>query len=102
VLNNESSNSAALFQQCAELTVGVESHVEASLLSIHPNPSEGHVFVEVPGMEPVRVMVFSSTGHLLVEYAVQGRAELDVSALPAGVYLFRMEGSPEASRFVKL
>lgn len=101
VLNNESSNSAALFQQCAELTVGVETQVEASLLSIHPNPTEGQVFVEVAGMEPVRIMVLSSTGQLLLEQLVQGRTPLDVSALPAGVYLIRLEGSAVARRFVK-
>lgn len=102
VLNNESSNSAALFQQCAELTVGVESPEEAYLLSIHPNPAQGQVFVEVPGMEPVRIMVLSSTGYLLHEQVVQGRTPLDVSALPAGVYLIRLEGRHGGSRFVKL
>ena len=101
VLNNESSTSAALFQQCAELTVGVESPIEASLLSVHPNPSEGQIFVEVPGMDPVRIMVLSSTGQLLLEHLVQGPTPLDVSALPAGVYLIRMEGGGEVSRFVK-
>jgi enterochelin esterase-like enzyme len=102
VLNDESANSAALFQQCAELTVGVEPPVEAAHLSIHPNPSADRIFVEVSGMDPVRVMILSSTGQLLLEHMVQGQDQLDVSALPAGVYLMRMEGSTGANRFVKL
>jgi len=101
VLNNESSNSAVLFQQCAELTVGLESPVEAALLSIHPNPSEGQVFVEVPVMDPVRIMILSGTGQVLVEHVVQGRTLLDVSSLPAGLYLISVEGGGVAGRFVK-
>jgi enterochelin esterase-like enzyme len=102
VLNNESSSSAELFRQCAELTVGVGSLVEASHLSIHPNPSADQVFVEIPGMDPVRLMVLSSTGRILLEHIMQGRTSLDVSALPAGVYVIRVEGAGVASRFVKL
>jgi hypothetical protein len=52
-------------------------------------------------MDPVRIMVLSSTGQLLLEQVVQGPTPLDVSALPAGVYLIRMEGGGEVSRFVK-
>ncbi|MEX1132385.1 MAG: alpha/beta hydrolase-fold protein, partial [Flavobacteriales bacterium] len=101
VLNNEAATTATIFQQCAELSVGIASTDLGPALSIHPNPSADRVLVEVPGNHPQRLMLFNSTGRLLGEHTVQHRMDLDVSALPAGVYLFRLEGSALSSRLVK-
>ncbi len=64
-----------------------ESNVAA--VKVYPNPAQGTVIVEA-GM-PFELGCYDAMGRMIIQDAVREvRKVLDVSALPAGIYLFRV------------
>ena len=55
------------------------------LVKIYPNPARDHCIVET--MEPGRIRVINLQGKIVRTRQISGRAEIDLSNLPAGLYL---------------
>lgn len=79
---------------------GKKTPVEAALshLSLFPNPAKSQLSIE--GLEgAAEVQIVNALGRTLFSGIVQPGEPIDVSALPAGVYLLQVEGA--TMRFVK-
>ena len=89
-----------------------------NLLSVHPNPTTGELWLTVPepvegtieGTATAEVLVYNASGQLLLRVPTQGastgpahaagRIGIDLSGLPAGIYIVRMGSS--AAKVVKI
>jgi photosystem II stability/assembly factor-like uncharacterized protein len=72
-------------------------------LSISPNPV--HNFLDIQGLETnMKVSVFNITGQLVAHQPILSNNRLDVSALPEGSYLLKIEDATGSvvRKFVKL
>ena len=76
-------------------------HVEAGLLQLYPNPTTGVVQLRGEVTEPVRV--YSLQGKLMLRSQLNQQQEIDVSALPTGVYMIEVQGQgqPFRARIIK-
>lgn len=76
-------------------------------LSLHPNPTEGELNLDLPPSrqgQGARYRIYKISGALELEGAYRPGELLDVSALPRGTYLLRMQwdnGTVQKGRFVK-
>lgn len=61
-----------------------------TILRIFPNPTSGLVTVEINLTEVMDMEVMHSTGQRLLRQTIQGKANLDLRAFPAGVYYVRV------------
>jgi len=94
-LNNDGSADILLADDLSYMmntrAVGVETADPAPSFELYPNPSDGMVHVSAAG--PVRLSVISSSGRQVHHSILSGDAVSEVTLyLPAGIYLFRMEG----------
>ncbi len=63
-----------------------------SPLLLYPNPAARQLFVRAPSDLPVSLAFFDARGRLLARHRVRGDGvPVDVSALPAGLYLVRVQ-----------
>jgi hypothetical protein len=83
-----------------EITVGVinctlstSSQEYEDSFKIFPNPATDNVTLEIPGeLIGASILVFSSTGRLIDQLnPYSTKIELDVSGLPKGIYLIKIE-----------
>ena len=63
-------------------------------IALHPNPTTGELWVTVPstssGSAPSEVRVYNAGGQLVLRQpTAEGRTRIDLSRLPAGVYIVR-------------
>jgi hypothetical protein len=73
--------------------------------SVYPNPIRGRMQIEGPATQQnVQMTVTDITGRALIreKRAVNGKTELDVSRLPAGAYMLRVETQQQqtTTRFI--
>ena len=74
--------------------------IEARRFSAYPNPAYDQLTVELEGFEDqrLRLQLYSLTGQLMAEEQLPRdganfvQHQLDMSALPAGVYLLKIQG----------
>ncbi len=59
--------------------------------SVHPNPSDGIVFVHGAGISPV-VEVMDAIGRIVLRASVEADGSVDLSAIDPGSYHLRIEG----------
>ncbi len=86
------------------MTTSNEDLTEARRFSAYPNPAHSQLTVELQGFghQELHLQLYSLTGQLMAEERLShdGRTflqhELDISALPAGVYLLRVQGQERA------
>lgn len=87
------------------LLTGLTPAEAPSELRIYPNPMTDMVNVTMPSGSGT-VEVFAQNGARVMEHTATGSARLEVSTLPAGVYLFRIRegrsGQYQYRRVVKL
>ena len=85
--------------------VGVsEAQVQEGALSIYPNPSSDVVTVSAGGTTAFNLQVHNSMGQLLLsKQSQQASLMVDVSQLPAGIYLFSAKSDEglQQGRFIK-
>jgi len=82
--------------------VGLENSLNANGFSIYPNPSKNFVNVHFPGIGG-SVKIFSVNGRQLLEQVSNGtEASVDVSALPAGLYMIECKDQNGARIFRKI
>ncbi len=83
-------NSNTVSASCNLLTA-LENIQERNALQVFPNPCENYLTVSLPG-KTFDVLVYNANGDLLyTKQRMEEKMEMDVSALPAGVYLLRIK-----------
>jgi hypothetical protein len=63
--------------------------------AVYPNPFTNSLFVEIQG--EAQLCITDVNGRLLQEQSVFGKAQLDVAALPVGVYVLRVKQANEVT-----
>ncbi|NUQ22655.1 MAG: T9SS type A sorting domain-containing protein [Saprospiraceae bacterium] len=70
------------------LVVGTDNIQNDNTIKIYPNPATDHIRIEATGFSPVVARLYDARGRLFIEWdAEMIKAPIDVSALPAGVYM---------------
>jgi hypothetical protein len=78
------------WEECGACS-GIGLGENAAALSVMPNPASDVLYFENTTGETARVLVFDITGALVRNINVEGEARLDVSAMPRGMYIVRMQ-----------
>ncbi len=94
-LNNDGSADILLADDLSYMmntrAVGVETGNPAPSFELYPNPSDGIVHVSAAG--PARLSVIGSSGRQVHHSILPAEGVSGITlSLPAGIYLFRMEG----------
>ena len=77
-------------------TVGIEDGLDLANISIHPNPAQDRFVIDLGGFHgsTEAVQLIDAQGRMIMDKAIlQGtgaRAEVDVSAIPVGVYIVHL------------
>jgi hypothetical protein len=78
-------------QRPPEMLRQLQEFLPAPVL-LYPNPAARQLYVRTPEALPVSLAFFNVKGSLVATYQVRGDgAAVDVSALPAGLYLVRVQ-----------
>lgn len=74
-------------------------HPEQSLVNIYPNPSTGIITVEMTGFTESEISVYNMSGLRVIKKTLLGsdKYQLDLSFLPGGVYLIRVQDMQDVS-----
>ncbi len=93
-----------------ELSTGVGTHASENLsLDVFPNPADGHLNIVIPAtlQGAVRIHIADAQGRMVSELRDAplsgGRGQVDISALPAGIYLLSAtdaRGASASQRFI--
>lgn len=77
--------------------------IAAGRLNIYPNPGKGIINIGQADNEDRYISIYNSSGMLIriIELAGSGRQPVDISELPAGIYLLRDQADGKVSRYVK-
>jgi hypothetical protein len=82
----------------------IEDELNNRKIKIYPNPTHGKLRIEIPGSDhnslPVYLHVYSSGGTIIIQRNIKDRINnLDLSNLPAGIYLLRIGIGDEHSEW---
>ena len=84
-------------QTSTQFYLNVEESIHSetnNILKIYPNPTRDKVSVSWEQDEPVTIQVYGISGALLVNQEISGsQTQLDISQLPAGVYVVVVKGA---------
>lgn len=73
--------------------VGIDEHVEVEKLKLYPNPANSQLTVEVHTKGAARLEIRTILGETLMNAtAFDGKNTIDISSLPAGIYLVSVGG----------
>ena len=89
-----------------ELTTGQQEFSQQTSIGLHPNPNIDGAFLSLPNQaKNAAVQLFDGTGRIAYSGELFSGAWLDVSSLPSGMYLVRIDSgdlpSPYFGRWVK-
>ncbi len=78
--------------------------LETSPIKISPNPTRDFLRIELPGGQTARILVSTADGRVVLEKEIQTIEQVDLSNLPAGLYLLVIRGDNDRwiRRVVKL
>jgi hypothetical protein len=89
---------------CSGVISVEEPKINETELAIYPNPAQDFITVEFRGKksEDNQVVVFNSSGQRVLTKNLNNSKKLDVSTLPSGLYMLKVEGIQNpAKRFIK-
>jgi hypothetical protein len=106
-VSNANNCSATAQQQVAVNVCSGISTEEGNGITLYPNPTSGIVYLQVPqGLSLPVVSIFDTSGKLVLELTARagGKIDLDISALPAGIFVLTLNaGATEIRhRLVKM
>jgi hypothetical protein len=87
----------SIMSPCINITISSVNQVENSTIRIFPNPASSILNVVLD--EVAIVEIFSINGVKIMEYNNQQQYEINISNLPAGMYLLR--SGPTVTNFIK-
>ena len=78
----------------APYTVTTTSLAEYALkdFTIYPNPTKGFIRIEGIGLNGVDIELYNLVGELVSNYSVDNNETINLSTLPEGVYLLKVNG----------
>lgn len=81
--------------------VNTEELIDIETIKLHPNPAQSHINVEMPAGE---IAIYDINGTLRYQADTQGNTQIDISAYPAGIYIYtaRVHGQLYSGKVVKL
>lgn len=85
------------------IPVGVADQ-EQHMTRVFPNPVDEHLIVQIPGVQPLQVVIRDSAGRIILDVPYRTTSnEIDVSGLVSGLYAITIIGnsSTYSARFVK-
>jgi len=76
--------------------------IEANRIILAPNPVSSVVSIEA-GIKYDTVSIYDVSGKMLIQAEINQELSLDVSALPAGLYMVKLEGDaqPQITKLIK-
>ena len=105
------------FRSCAELTlhsdqvIAVEKEISPQMTNnfalLFPNPTKGEIFIQFTNPEKLStcdVFVLNSLGQLIRQQNINHNSHLDISDLPTGYYVVRLQSGlfSQTFKIVKL
>jgi hypothetical protein len=78
------------------------NEVASQAVSIYPNPAKETLNIEVLGSAKVNAQLLNLSGQVLKSYTNNGSGQLNVSDLPAGVYLLQVSTNQVQKRTYKI
>ena len=83
--------------------VSVPEGLIAAFSTVFPNPADDQVTITGRGLETgMMLLILDASGRIVAcEQATASPVQIDVSALPKGVYTVRCDGHAELGRFMK-
>lgn len=67
---------------------------EGAVLSVFPNPASDQVLISTDYKQPMRLRITSMAGKTVLTTEFTGKTRIDVSDLPAGIYVVNCSGTP--------
>ncbi len=107
----QNSSTKALLQAEKTPTLGKQNGTGIPLiqdkracLEVYPNPATDKVILKYNGPDFKTVELYNSLGMLMNSYGFMNSLEIDLSALPSGIYFFRTNGDgiSEEKKLVKI
>jgi Secretion system C-terminal sorting domain/Family of unknown function (DUF3836) len=83
--------------------LGLEEQ-EREMVRVYPNPVSDHLYMDLPeGSSHATLSLYELTGRQVLRRKVDAGASLSLTALPAGIYLYRMsvDGKIQSGKLVK-
>jgi Secretion system C-terminal sorting domain len=73
-------------------------------VGVYPNPAKDIMYISIPGFAGVsEVRVFNGNGKIVLNGKVTGPvSQMNIAALPAGIYLVKISNSTNKAYSVKL
>ena len=71
--------------------VGIDDVDQIANIEVFPNPANDHLTVLTPSNDNFILFLHTADGKKMLERPVKGNARIDISALPAGSYFYRVE-----------
>ena len=98
-------DSAAFVAYVGCMTTGITENNSLPDLILYPNPANEKITIDAGNALPGTIMVFNIEGELLLQQNVErSQTEIDITGLPAGMYLVKIsagDGAARVKRFVK-
>ncbi len=97
------NNSTAMYDQIilSGYPSGIEETGNSIKVSVSPNPADDHLFINYNTNSPAIAALFDITGTMVHSFELINRYDLDISDLPAGIYLLSISNS-ETTQFQKI
>jgi ELWxxDGT repeat protein len=84
----------ATITQVVTICNGIAAHsLDASSLSVYPNPFNSNLKVELNGVSSAKIDVINALGAVVYSTKVEGSTEMNLGNLQAGIYFMKMESS---------
>ena len=79
--------------ECEDFNTGIESKEKSELhIAVFPNPASERVVVQLPHDQKAEIALRNTNGQVIIKQLTRiQRNELDVSALPRGIYLLEVK-----------
>ena len=75
-----------------------EIYANENLISVFPNPSTGKFLLETKGLKESEIKIYNSIGEVLYEsFLPSGKADIDLSASPKGIYFIRVNSEEKSA-----
>lgn len=106
IANIDNVNDSLSFSVAFTGVTGIDDYINSNPISVYPNPASDFVKVNLQelNLNNGRVEIYNALGTLCFEqkFSGQGELSLDLSKLPKGVYLFRVESQGSYTSTSKL